>query len=231
MFDDQLQGHINTLTYHVVWDCLCRSPWRPLGLDKHSGTPSGMPLPAVEKEEKRQIRRTACSHRSGCELVLKQALQPQRANPQCTRSAGQIMNDSIVGCYGDLTLNKLTFFFSVESSCLAWRRWPEAHYCGAPVSLGFHLRTSRLWGKQKKRKPPKLHTIRERLHNAHLTAGWGIWLRFGSSLTHTKRKNQRGFGLILLALRFLSPCWLKGECERRQSDLLTERCRTPFSIF
>lgn len=107
------------------------------------------PLPSVEKEEKRQIGRTACSHRSGCELVLKQALQPQRANPQCTRSAGQIMNDSIVGCYGDLTLNKLKYF-SVESSCLAWRRWPEAYY---PVSLGFHLWTSRLWGKQKKESP------------------------------------------------------------------------------
>lgn len=143
--------------YSVWWSatraCRCCSPWWPLGPDKHSGTPNGMPLPAVEKEEKRQIGRTACSHRSGCELVLKQAVQPQRANPQCTRSAGQIMNDSIVGCYGDLTLNKLQFFFSVESSCLARRRWPEAHHCKAPVSLGFHLRTSRLWGKQKKESP------------------------------------------------------------------------------
>lgn len=159
-------------------------------------------------------------------------MQPQRANPQCTRSAGQIMNDSIVGCYGDLTLNKLRFFFFLPSKALVWHGGGDLKriIAGLPYRSDFISEQADFEG-DKKRKPPKLQTIRERLHNAHLAAGWGIWLRFGSSLTHTKRKNQQGFGLILLALRFLSPCRLKGECERRQSDLLTERCRTPFSIF
>lgn len=112
-----------------------------------------MPLPAVEKEEKRQIGRTACSHRSGCELVLKQAVQPQRVNPQCTRSAGQIMNDSIVGCYGDLTLNKLKFFF--PSKALVWHGGGDLKRIIAelPYRSDFISEQADFEGKQKKKAP------------------------------------------------------------------------------
>lgn len=134
------------------------------------------------------------------------------------------MNDLILGCYGDLTLNKLNVFFPGERSHLQGWGDPEHIIAGLPY------RQDSI-SEQADFEETKLQTIRERLRNAHLAAGWDIWLRFGSFLTHTKRKNQPGFGLILLALHFLSPCWLEAECERRQSDLLTEQCRMLFSIF
>lgn len=45
-----------------------------------------------------------------------------------------------------------------------------------------------------------------------------IWLLFNPQ----KKKNQQGFGLILLARCFLSPCRLEDECELRHSDPPTE---------
>lgn len=131
------------------------------------------------------------------------------------------MNELIVGCYGDLTLKKLEIF--VKSTRLHGRG-DLKRIIASPCIIWISSPNKKTF---RETKSPKAQTIRERLHNAHLAAGWDIWLRFGSSLTRTKRKNQQGFGLILLALCFLSPCRLEDECERRHSDLPTEPCPAP----
>lgn len=122
------------------------------------------------------------------------------------------MNELIVVCHKGFTLKKLKIF--TESAHLHGRGDLKniiAHH----ISLEFHLRTRSLSGKQKALKP---QTIRQRLHNAHLAASWDIWLLFNPQ----KKKNQQGFGLILLAQCFFSPCWLEDECELRHLDSPTE---------
>lgn len=127
------------------------------------------------------------------------------------------MNELIVVRHGGLTLKKLQIF--TESTHL--HGWGDLkHIIAYPVSLGFHLRTRSLSGKQK---APKPQTIRERLHNAHLAAGLDIWLLFNPQ----KKKNQQGFGVILLAWCFLSPCRLEDKCERRHSDPPAEESPAP----
>jgi len=86
-------------------------------------------------------------------------------------------------------LKKLKIF--IESAHLHGRG-DLKHIIPAPVSFQFFISEQKsLSGKQK---APKPKTIGERLHNAHLAAGWDIWLRFGSSLTHGKRKISKDLG-------------------------------------
>lgn len=94
------------------------------------------------------------------------------------------MNDWIHCCYGDLTLNKLSVFFPGELSPL--QGWDDLER----ITAGLPYRQDSI-SEQADFEETKLPTIRKRLRNAHLAAGWDIWLRFGSFLTHTKKKERK----------------------------------------
>lgn len=105
----------------------------------------------------------------------------------------------------------------------AWSRWSEAHYCEPPYHLDFISEQEDFQGNKKPQSPDNQGEIAQCSFGCQLGHLALIWFLFNPH----KKKNQQGFGLILLALCFLSPCRLEDKCERRHSDLPTEPCPAP----